>query len=285
MVVLSGSFPESPEVEPNDRVQDATPVVVPVACSGKFDAARDVDGYRFQAQAGQRLVLEIQASRLGSPVDTYITLMNRSGQVVGRDDDGGGMPDARLELTVPTTDEYVAFVRNQTRSGFGPQYFYNLTIRTLQPRFTGRLRMDGQNERGEPAKVPVDSVAVPPGGQVEFEVELSRTEGQNGDVTVALNAPPSMRGLRLEQVIREQVRNPALPPEERDLPRNLIERVRTLPTAVVKNGQNSITVRLTAAPDAPVGTHMNIYLKMSGTAGAQPHVVDRPLWLTIAPRS
>jgi hypothetical protein len=127
--VVSDAVPDTPETEPNNRVEDGNQVVLPVTCSGKFDSFNDVDGFRFQGQAGQRIVCEIAASRYGSKVDSFLTLKTRGGGLVARDDDGGGMPDARIEATLPNSDEYCIFVRNALKTGFGPQYFYRLTAR------------------------------------------------------------------------------------------------------------------------------------------------------------
>jgi hypothetical protein len=274
--VVSGGLEEASEVEPNERPQDATPVITPICCNGMFHSLQDVDGFRFQAQGNQRLVFDVQASRLGSPVDTYLTLMTRSGKVIARDDDGGGMPDARLEVTIPETDEYVVFVRNQVKTGAGPQQFYRLTVRPLQPGFGATFRRKGVDGQGNPADVPVDAVPVPQGGTVDFEVLLNRYEGQGGDVQLALNMPLTTKGLSIQQVIR------TVPPGE---PANSPKARETLVAApAVKNGQNSATIRLSAAPDMPLGSYTNLYLRLNGMAGSQPHVINKPFWVTVAAR-
>ena len=43
------------------------------------------------------------------------TLMTRSGKVIARDDDGGGMPDARLEVTLPDSGDTMVKPRSTTR--------------------------------------------------------------------------------------------------------------------------------------------------------------------------
>lgn len=272
--VVVGNTDELAETEPNDRVQDANSLVVPAVCNGKFDSLTDVDAYRFQAQGGQRIVFSVAASRLGSPADTYITVASRSGQVIGRDDDGGGMPDARLEVEIPATDEYVVFVRNQTKTGFGPEYFYRLSVRTLQPSFSAIYRQDGVNPQGGPTQVPVDGITVQQGGNVEFELMLNRSEGQGGDVAVSLNAPPTFKGLTVEQLIKTRKPNGG--------PMDFNVAVEKAPK--VKNGQNISIIRLTAAPDMPVGFHKGVYLRLSGMAGSQPYVLNQPLWLTVSPK-
>jgi len=266
------------EVEPNDRIQDATQIQVPAVCNGKFDTMTDVDGYRFQGQGGTRLVFAVTASKLGSPVDTYITLMDRKGRVIARDDDGGGMPDARMEVTIPGTEEYVVYVRNQVRSGSGPQQFYRLAIRPLQPGFGMVFRQEGVNRLGAPTMVPVDAVTVPQGGSTEFEVSLSRYEGQGGDVKLAINAPPTVKGLVLEQLVKEKKPDPVTG----DLKVTKIT-VEKLP--VVKNGQSTADMRISAPETMAPGTYLGMYIRASGVSGAQPFVVDKLLWVTVSPKN
>jgi hypothetical protein len=279
--VIATAFPETSEVEPNDRAQDATPVITPAVCTGKFDRPQDVDGFRFQGQANQRLVVEVSAARLGSPVDTSLTLMTRAGRIVARADDskdaaGRDVPDSRMEVTLSASEEYVVLVRNQTRSGAGTRFFYVLTLRTMEPRFTVGLRQRGVNERGQPAQVPVDSVTVRRGGSVDFEVALARIEEQAGDVTLRLNLPPDVRGLTLGQVVRA-ARRPGDPPTVPG------QELRVDPNPVIANGQSTATLRLAAGPELAPGTYLNLYLRASGAAAGQPYVVDRPLWLTVSP--
>ncbi len=276
-VVASADF-ESPEVEPNNRVQDATQVTIPVTCSGKFDSLEDVDGFRFQAQGGQTLIFESMAARLGSAVDTYLIVMNRGGKVLARDDDGGGGGDARIQVTIPQTDEYVVLIRNQAKSGHGPQFYYRLTVRPLRPALAAVFKQEGQNRQGGRVMVPVDGIGVPAGSNVEFELDLGRQEGQGGDVAVSLSLPPDMKGLSVERLTRT---NPTGGPTTPGTPglRTSVEKA-----PLLKNGQNTATLRLVADATVPPGTYMNAYLKLAGLADGKTYVVNKPLWLTVAPK-
>lgn len=274
--LMAETLVDALEVEPNNRVQDATTVQVPVVCNGKFDTLTDVDAYRFQAQGGQTLVLSITASRLGSPVDTFLTLSDRAGRVIRRDDDGGGMPDARMEVTIPRTDEYVVFVRNQVRSGEGPQQFYRLAIRPRQPSFRMTFRQEGINRLGAPTQVPVDSVAIPQGGSTEFEVALTRSEGQSGDVALALNAPPNIKGLVLQQLIKK------MEPDPNGGTPTVKVTIEKIP--IIKNGQNNAFLQISAPETMEPGTYIGMFLKATGVAGAQPFVLNKPLWVTVTPK-
>jgi hypothetical protein len=240
------------EEEPNDRVQDGNPVTTPCTIAGKFDRPDDVDAYRFEGQAKQRLVFEVMAQRLGSPVDTFITLQTRSGQLIAKDDDGSGGPDSRMEATLPSTEEYVLFVRNNLKTGGGPRYFYTLTIRALQPTFGMSVEQTGVQVDGNQGPVAVDNITVPQGGATKFDLILSRAEGQNGNVAVRLSAVPEIPGL-------------------------------TVKADPVKNGKNSTTVEVSAAPNTPLGTYFDVFLICKGMAGSQPYEPSRRLWLTVSP--
>ncbi|RCS53996.1 hypothetical protein DTL42_02220 [Bremerella cremea] len=75
------------EQEPNDTVVDAQDVSFPAKISGKIfgdTPGPDVDFYRFHAQAGQVWVLEINAARAKSPLDSHLSIYHADGSPVER---------------------------------------------------------------------------------------------------------------------------------------------------------------------------------------------------------
>jgi hypothetical protein len=276
--LISDPLVEEPEVEPNNTISNGTPLVIPSTASGKFDSEGDVDIFRFQAQGGQLLIMEVSAAQLGSPVDTALILKSRAGEVVGQNDDSAAGTDSRLELKIPATDEYALVIRNQLRSGSGPRLYYRISIRTPQPTFGVTLQQEGVNRNGGKVMVPVDAVTVPQGGNLEFEAVLNRREGQDGDVTVSLATPQPLRPLKLEELTKTEI------------PGQLVNGQKQFRTAisaaqpVVKNGQSKITLRLTAPSTIAPGTYLNLFLRFSGNAGAQPYGLSKPFWVTVAPK-
>lgn len=72
------------EAEPNDTAADAQPIATPVSLSGSIQSAGDTDYFRFTAQAGVPLVLEVIAAS-GNPrskLDSRIEVLGRDGQPV-----------------------------------------------------------------------------------------------------------------------------------------------------------------------------------------------------------
>jgi hypothetical protein len=78
--------PELVEMEPNDNASQATRIPVPGTVCGRIysPSGTDVDLYRFAAKSGQTLVLETDASRRSSPVDTKIEVLYGDGKPVER---------------------------------------------------------------------------------------------------------------------------------------------------------------------------------------------------------
>jgi hypothetical protein len=84
-----GDLPEVFEKEPNDTPSQAEAVPIPVTINGHIDnpsAAKhdDDDFFRIHAGKGQRLVIEVAAARLGSPLDSVVEVLDSRGNDVPR---------------------------------------------------------------------------------------------------------------------------------------------------------------------------------------------------------
>ena len=87
--VLVSATPAAAEAEPNDSPDRATPMVVPGVADGVLASAAspsspDVDLFRFDARAGQALLIETLAARRGSPADTKVEVLHQGGKPVER---------------------------------------------------------------------------------------------------------------------------------------------------------------------------------------------------------
>lgn len=74
------------EREPNDAPSAAQVVAWPAAVEGRISGSGmpDADTFRFTARKGQRLVLEVQARRFGSPLDPVVEVLDRRGGRIER---------------------------------------------------------------------------------------------------------------------------------------------------------------------------------------------------------
>jgi hypothetical protein len=78
--------PEISEREPNDNPAQAQAVTLPVVINGRINESRtpDQDYFRFNAHKGERVSIEVAASRLGSPLDSVIDVLDSEGRPVPR---------------------------------------------------------------------------------------------------------------------------------------------------------------------------------------------------------
>lgn len=74
-----GTLPDVREDEKATRRTEGQKVVPPVVVNGRIRTPGEVDVYQFDGQRGQTLRLEVQARRLGSPLDSSLVLLDRQG--------------------------------------------------------------------------------------------------------------------------------------------------------------------------------------------------------------
>ncbi|MGD9646776.1 MAG: hypothetical protein AB7U73_13765, partial [Pirellulales bacterium] len=96
--VAIGTLSETIEAEPNDAPEDAMSVKAPCTVGGRIwcetavdDAsdgpsaqAGDTDLFRFESRQGQKWIIETEAARLGTPLDTKIQVLDSSGRPIER---------------------------------------------------------------------------------------------------------------------------------------------------------------------------------------------------------
>jgi WD40 repeat protein len=99
--VVVGEFPEALW-----QTGAVPAIAAPGTGNGRIESAGATQVWRFPARKGQRLILEIEARRLGSPLDSYIEILDSRGQPV---------PRATLRCTAKT---YTTF-RDHDSAGSG----------------------------------------------------------------------------------------------------------------------------------------------------------------------
>lgn len=85
----AGDMSEAMDVEPNDVPAEATPITVPAKIAGIIHANRegqtnDADLYRFTAKAGEEWMIEVNAARQKSPLDSRVEVLDADGQPIPR---------------------------------------------------------------------------------------------------------------------------------------------------------------------------------------------------------
>jgi hypothetical protein len=177
------TLPESPEKEPNDDPARAQSVTVPIIINGRIGRPGDRDVFRFQGQAGDRIVAEVLARRLGSPLDSFLRLTDSAGRELAANDDyedkGVGLithhADSWLTATLPAEGTYYLHLSDAQHQG-GAEYAYRLRISPPRPDFELRVAPSNINARG--------------GTTVPITVYVIRRDGFSQDIVLALRDGP-----------------------------------------------------------------------------------------------
>jgi hypothetical protein len=126
--VLVDAKPGLRDKEPNNSFAQAQPVALGQTVEGVIDGAQDVDVFRFEGKAGQKVALEVVAAQLGSPLDSHLTLYDSRGQILAANDDFHGSPDSTIEATLPRDGVYYVGLIDVQDQG-GALFVYRLRLR------------------------------------------------------------------------------------------------------------------------------------------------------------
>ncbi|MEO6810461.1 MAG: PPC domain-containing protein [Isosphaeraceae bacterium] len=249
--LLRVSDPVISEAEPNDLAHPQT-VPVPIAVSGRIDPPQDLDVFQFSAKKGEKLVIRVESSALGHPLDPVVRLTDAAGKtLVEMDDPGSGRRrgaskshDPELPFTAPADGDYRVQVRDLHGRG-GPRFAYLLSI--AAPRPEARLALKATQ------------FTLKPGKPIDIPITVERLAGFDGTIEISLDGDHD--GLSAPTVTSEPKGNSA----------------------------KAVTLKLTAEDAAPSGT-IRIVGKIKGEE-SKPIAAQAPIegfnasiesiWLTI----
>src|SRR6184192_2217460 len=90
LIFTVSDLPEIPEKEPNDSIAQAQPLTIPVAVSGTLKGP-DQDFFSITATSRERLVIEVEARRIGSAIDPAVEVFDSTGRQMAENDDAPGL--------------------------------------------------------------------------------------------------------------------------------------------------------------------------------------------------
>ncbi len=178
-----GNLPEIVAAGQETRDPAGMVVSLPVIANGRIGAPGEKHLYRFEGKKGQTVCLDVQARRLGSPLDSRLALLDRAGKVLAENDDvkdrGQGLlthqADSQIVKELPEDGMYAVAISDTQGKG-GETYGYRLRLAPATPDF---------ELRSTPA-----ALCVPKGGSAVFTVHAIRREGFNGDILLSLEGVP-----------------------------------------------------------------------------------------------
>ncbi len=123
-----GTISESPETEPNNTRDQAMSVPLNTLVNARSNGATDVDFYRFQAEAGQTVVIRAETARIDSTMQPLLQLFNSSGRRLA-ESRRIFRKNANLVYTASAAEELILKVTDQVYAG-GNDYVYRLSVDT-----------------------------------------------------------------------------------------------------------------------------------------------------------
>jgi len=178
-----GTLPECRDQEANDAASNAQKVTLPIVVNGRMDHPGDWDVFEVQGRAGETIVAEVHARRLGSPLDSFVKVTDTAGKVIALNDDhfdaGSGLntdhADSYLMVKLPSDGKYFVHIGDTPRRA-GKEYAYRLRISQPQPDFELRL---------VPSRLCIRSK-----GSAAVNVFALRKDGFDGPITLSFQSLP-----------------------------------------------------------------------------------------------
>ncbi|MCK4277428.1 MAG: peptidase, partial [Phycisphaerae bacterium] len=245
---------ECDESESNDTVKNAQridPGSPGKIINGRIAKPGDVDIFRIEGDAGDRIVAEVSARRLNSPLDSLLRLTDASGRVLAWNDDHvlkekhlhidrAGLlthqADSYLLAELPKKGSYYVQLSDAQHHG-SDAHAYRLRISAPQPDF---------ELRATPS-----SLYTSPGGIVPICVYAIRRDGFDGDIEVKVKSPAGfeLKGGRIplgHNCMRMTLTAPKKPPDR--------------PVALKLEGTAQVNGRAVTRPAEAADNVMQAYL-------------------------
>ncbi|MCA9073522.1 MAG: PPC domain-containing protein [Planctomycetaceae bacterium] len=181
--VLTSSLPQYVIGEGSDSLESATPIELPCGISGRVAQPDGAQFFAFDAVKGRRYRFEVEADRLGLPLDSVIEIFNSDGALLAEADDTRGSPfagfyvakDSVLDFKSPEDGTFYVSVRDLNGGG-GEHYVYYLRAEPSGPDF----ELYGEYYYAMLA----------PGTRMLWFTKLNRLNGFDGPVEIGIEGLP-----------------------------------------------------------------------------------------------
>lgn len=151
-MLVIGDEPETVEKEPNNTLEQAQEISLPMTANGRIQQGEDVDTYKFKVQAGEELTFSVLCGRLQDKIhhfeqgiedhaDPMITLRDMTGRELAANDDYYHA-DPLLHYRFEKAGDYCIQIRDVAYRGTMP-WVYRLTV-TRRPYVTAFLPLAGK---------------------------------------------------------------------------------------------------------------------------------------------
>jgi len=172
----TGAFNQTESEQPRSaRFESLQP---PGILNGRIAQPGEIDEWRIAAKTGDALFLDLKAARLGSPLDSLLSVVNADGKTIATSDDiGRGQTDSQIRLKVPADGIYRVRVQDRLTSRGGPEFAYRLQVTKNQPP-DFRILLSS------------DAMTVDRGSSGKLKLNAERTGGMTGEITLQVKGLP-----------------------------------------------------------------------------------------------
>jgi hypothetical protein len=180
-------FPDLTESGPSDNPATALRADTwPVAFNGIISQPAEQDYFRFCAKKDQAIEIQAYAWRIGSPLDSVVSVFGPDGRLLGHNDDDE-THDSRIRFVAEVDGDHVIRIADKRKAG-GPLYFYRIEV--------DRPRAEVGVFHVSPARKSQagNSIAIPQGNRILTFLGVQR-KGHDKHVTITPGALP--RGVRM----------------------------------------------------------------------------------------
>ncbi len=213
MPFMVDDIPDCGEREAKSDSKPGALVQIPVVVNGCISKQAEADAHHLQCKAGECLVVEVYARRLGSPLDSVITLAGPDGKVLMTNDDNVDPAyglvthhaDSYLMHECATNGIYTVLIADAQGRG-GEAFAYRVRFSAPQPDFAVRLSPSG--------------LILPREGSANMNVHVIKKDGFKGPVKLELAGAPegfSLNPAEISDSTNEYVRVSIRCPEKADL--------------------------------------------------------------------
>jgi hypothetical protein len=163
--------------------EKAQRVKLPIIVNGRIGQPAEAEYFRFDGRAGDEIVAEVSARRLGSPLDSVLRLTDAAGKQIAFNDDfedpGAGLithqADSLISCRLPAKGSYYLQLTDAQGKG-GADYGYRLRISHPREDFELRVMPSSLNLRA--------------GATVPITVRAIRRDGFSGEIALSLKDAP-----------------------------------------------------------------------------------------------
>lgn len=210
------TLPSVREQTNNNTIATAQSIPLGVVIDGVIEAPGDRDTFRFPGKAGQEVVVEVHARRLGSPVDSLVRLFDSTGKLVAWSDDtlvrrkhlhaDWGLQthpaDSYLRATLAGSGDYFVQITDAQRQS-GPECAYRMRVSAPRPDFAVKLAPSALSL--EPGKWSYATAHVIRYDGYAGEILLSIKSGPAGVVLSGARIPPNAETVKIAIATDRQI--------------------------------------------------------------------------------